>query len=398
MANKLNKMVLLAVAVSLVLISTVGCSKKDSSVKAEGDVIKIGVIAELTGEIPAVGASCKNAAEMAVKTINDSGGIEVSGKKMKIKIQIEDNAGRAEQAASTAQKLITQEKVVAIIGPNSSGGAIPTSEITETAKIPMITPWSTNPKTTVDTRLGKPKRYAFRACYLDSFQGQVLALFAKNTLHAKKAAILFDSSSEVLKGQAEVFKNTFEKNGGSVSAYETYTQGDRNFSAQLTNIKNSTPDVIFLPSYYSDVPLEVQQAHRLGITTPFLGSDAWASSELLKLCGKDCDGYYFSSHYSASSKSPDTVKFVKDYEALYKNTPDDVAALTFDAFGIVFEAIKAAGSAEPEAIRNAIAQIKGYHGVTGNISFTGETGDPVKGVVILEIKNGAFNWYTDVNP
>ncbi|MEO5358232.1 MAG: ABC transporter substrate-binding protein [Nitrospirae bacterium YQR-1] len=397
MAMKFNKFFTVFITLSLAVILT-GCSNKESSVKTENDVIKIGVIAELTGEIPAVGASCKNASEMAVKAVNDSGGIDVGGRKMKIKLQIEDNAGRAEQAASAAQKLITQEKVVAIIGPNSSAGAIPASEITETSKIPMITPWSTNPKTTLDTRLGKPKRYAFRACYMDSFQGQVLAHFAQNNIKAKKAAILFDSSSEVLKGQAEVFKSTFEKNGGSISAYESYTQGDRNFSAQLTNIKNSAPDIVFLPSYYSDVPLQVQQAHRLGMTTPFLGSDAWASSDLLKLCGKDCEGFFFSSHYSASSKSPDTEKFVKAYETIYKNTPDDVAALTYDSLGILFQAVKTAGKAEPEAIRNAISQIRDYHGVTGNISFTQDSGDPVKGVVILEIKNGAFNWYADVNP
>jgi branched-chain amino acid transport system substrate-binding protein len=263
-----------------------GCGKGDS------DSIKIGVIAELTGDVPAVGASCKNAAEMAVKEVNDAGGIELGGKKYPVKIFIEDNAGKADQSASAAQKLIAQQNVLAIIGPNASRYAIPASEVAESAKTALITPWSTTPKTTLDAKTSVPKKYVFRACFTDPFQGRVVARFVLENLKAKKAAVLYDVASEYNKGIAEFFKETFEKGGGRIVSFETYTTNDKDFSAQLTKMKNASPDVIFLPNYYSEVPLQIQQAKRLGIAAPFIGSDSWGSAELMKLCGGDCEGYY----------------------------------------------------------------------------------------------------------
>ena len=240
----------------------------------------------MTGDIPAVGASCKNAAQMFVKEINDNGGIDINGKKYQIKLFIEDCAGKADLAASSAQKLIAQNKVVAIIGPNASRYAIPASEIAESSKVTFITPWSTNPKTTINAKTNQPKKYVFRACFIDPFQGKVLAKFALDNLKTKKAAVLYDVASEYNKGIAEFFKSTYEENGGKIVAFETYTTNDKDFSAQLTKIKSAKPDVIFLPNYYSEVPLQVQQAHKLGINVPFLGSDSWGSSELLKLAGR----------------------------------------------------------------------------------------------------------------
>lgn len=228
-----------------------------------GDVIKVGGIGELTGDIPAVGASFKNAAEMAVKEINDAGGLEVGGKKYKVELVIEDNAGKADQSASAAQKLITQDNVVAIIGPNASRYAIPASEIAESSKVVLITPWSTNPKTTLNEKTGASKSYVFRACFIDPFQGRVVAKFAMENLGAKKAAVLYDVASDYNKGIAEFFKSTFEQIGGQVVAFETYTTNDKDFTAQLTKIKDAAPDVIFLPNYYSEVPLQIQQAKRL---------------------------------------------------------------------------------------------------------------------------------------
>ncbi|KWT82507.1 ABC transporter substrate-binding protein [Candidatus Magnetominusculus xianensis] len=385
-------MVRLYTAVLCLVMLMAGCAKE------KDNAIHIGVIAELTGDIPAVGASCKNAAEMAVKSVNDKGGLEIGGKKYAIKLQIEDSAGRSEQAASAAQKLITRDKVIAIVGPNASSGAIPASEIAETSKIPMISPWSTNPKTTIDPRSGKQKGYVFRACYMDSFQGRVLAAFAMGELKAKKAAVLYDVASEVLKGQAEVFKKTLEEKGGTITGFETYTTGNKDFTVQMTKIKNGSPELIFLPTYYSDVPLQVQQARRFGITEPVLGSDAWGSHDLLALCGKDCDGAFFSSHFSANSTTPGVKKFVDDYKALYGSVPDDVAALTYDSFGIMFEAMKRAGKPNSEAIKNAIQKITGFKGVTGDITFHEGSGDPDKSVVILQIKDGEFKWFADIKP
>ena len=360
--------------------------------------IKVGGIGELTGDIPAVGASFKNAATMAVQEINDAGGLDVGGKKYQIDFTIEDNAGKADQSASAAQKLITQDNVVAIIGPNASRYAIPASEIAESNKTVLISPWSTNPQTTLDAKTGQPKKYVFRAAFIDPFQGRVVAKFALDNLKAKNAAVLYDIASDYNKGIAEFFKQTFEENGGKVVAFETYTTGDKDFTAQLTKIKDTNPDVIFLPNYYSEVPLQIQQAHRLGITAPFLGSDSWGSAELLTLCGADCEGYYFSTHYAADNATPVAKKFIDAYKAKYGNTPDDVAALTYDSFGLLWEALKSAGKVDRQAVRDALAKIPNYEGVTGTMQFKEGSGDPIKSAVILQIKDGKFNFFANANP
>lgn len=369
-----------------------GCGQEDPS------RIKVGVIAELTGDIPAVGASCKNAAEMAVAEVNDAGGIQVNGKKYKIKLIIEDNAGKAEQSVSAAQKLITQNKVTAIVGPNASRYALPAAEIAESGKVALITPWSTAPKTTLDSKTGVSKKYVFRSCFIDPFQGGVLAKFTLDNLKLTKAAVLYDVASEYNKGIAEIFKDVYEKNGGRVVAFETYTTNDKDFSSQLTKIKKAGPDIIFLPNYYSEVPLQIQQAKRLGITAPFIGADAWGSAELIKLCGADCNNYYFSTHYAADAATDITKKFIAGYKAKYGATPDDVAALTYDSFGLLWQAFKSAGKNDRQAVRNALAQIPRYEGVTGNMQFREGSGDPVKSAVILKIKDGKFTWFANAKP
>jgi branched-chain amino acid transport system substrate-binding protein len=373
-------------------LSLSGCAKEDTS------VIKIGVIAELTGDIPAVGASCKNAAELAVALINETGGVQLADKKYPVKLFIEDNAGKADQAASSAQKLITQQKVTAIVGPNASRYALPAAEIAETSKVLLITPWSTAPKATLNSKTNASKKYVFRACFIDPFQGGVLAKFALNDLKLTKAAVLYDVASEYNKGIAEIFKDVYEQNGGTVVAFETYTTNDKDFSSQLTKIKQAEPDLIFLPNYYSEVPLQIQQAKRLGITVPFIGSDSWGSEELLKLCGQDCEGYYFSTHYAADAATEATTKFIERYKARYGVMPDDVAALTYDAFGLLFQALQTAGKNDRQAVRDALAQIPQYEGVTGNMQFTEGSGDPVKSAVILKIKDGKFTWFANAKP
>jgi branched-chain amino acid transport system substrate-binding protein len=372
------------------LVTTCGSEKSNT--------IRIGVIAELTGDMPAVGESCKKAAELAVRQINDAGGIEVGGKKYNVDLFVEDNAGKAEQSASAAQKLITQQKVLAIVGPNATRYAIPASEIAESSKVVLITPWSTNPKTTLDAKTDKPKKFVFRACFIDPFQGRVVAKFALDDLKAKKAAVLYDVASDYNKGIAEYFRSTFEQNGGQIVAFETYTTNDKDFSGQLTKIKKASPDVIFLPNYYSEVPLQIQQAKRLGITVPFLGSDSWGSAELLKLCGDACEGYYFSTHYAADAATPAADKFIKAFQTKYNVLPDDVAALTYDAFELLWQAIKSAGSLDRTAVRDALAKVPSYDGVTGMMQFKEGSGDPVKGAVILKIKEGKFTYFTTAKP
>jgi branched-chain amino acid transport system substrate-binding protein len=366
--------------------------------KGGGDTVKIGLNAELTGEMPAVGASSKNAAQMFVDEVNARGGLDVGDKKMKLELVAVDNGAKADQAAAAAQRLISQDRVVAMVGPNASVAAIPAAEIAENMNTPMITPWSTNEKTTLDVASGQPKKNVFRACFIDTFQAKVLARFVKEKLAAQTAAVLYDVASEAPNGQAELFGKTFEALGGKVVAFETYTTGDRDFSAQLTKIKAANPQVLFLPAYYNDVPLIAQQARRLGITAQLVGSDAWSSPEIIKLGGADVEGSYFCNHYSNQIATDVAKKFIGDYKAKYGQEPDDVAALTYDAMGLLAQAITNAKSTERPAVRDALSKVQDYPGVTGTMRFTPGSGDPSKSAVILQIKDGKFTWVANAEP
>jgi len=385
------KILALLAAVSFPLVLS-GCGRPDA------DTVKVGMNIELTGDIPAVGASSKNAAELFFDQLNEKGGVTLADGAKKVSLVIRDNAAKADQSASVTQQLISSQDVVAMVGPNSSACAIPAGEIAETLKCVMISPWSTNPKTTLDQASGVPKRYVFRGCFTDPFQAIVLAKFVSNDLGAKKAAVLYDVSSEAPLGQATLFRDTFTAAGGEIVAFETFTTGDKDFSAQLTNIREANPDVIFLPTYYNDVPLIAQQARRLGITAQFIGSDAWSSPEIIKLGGADVDGSYFCNHFSTQIATDEAKKFIADYTAKYGQAPDDVAALTYDACGLVTEALKAGGKNDREALREAFAQIREYKGVTGTFRFEPGSGDPIKSAVVLQIKDGAFQWVTNAQP
>ena len=365
------------------------------------DAIKIGFNIPLTGDIPKVGEGSKYAGELLKERINKAGGLKVGNKNYLLEFVYQDNEAKAESATATALKLITQDKVLAIIGPQSSKQAIPAGEICDANKTVMISPWSTNPKTT----LNRP--WVFRACFLDPFQGPVLANFATKELKAKKAAVLYDIASDYPKGLAEFFKEAFEKiNGkGSVTSFETFTTKDRDFSAQLTKIIASKADVLFTPQYYDEVPLIVKQAHELGWKKPILGSDSWGSAELMKLCGKDCIGSFFSTHYAAAGAKGATKEFIDQYKAKYKYEPDDVAALTWDAIRMLLQAVQntkgLSGNLEKDrkAVRDQLAQIKAFEGITGKMTFNGKTGDPIKCAVIVKISpEGAFTFYKSVCP
>ena len=376
-----------------VICMLIGCGDNKQQ-----DTIKVGLIVELTGDMPGVGASSKNAAQLAVNEQNSAGGISIGGKPYQIELVVEDNASKAEQSVAAVNKLITQDNVLAIVGPNASLGAIPAAEIAEYNKTLLITPWSTNPKTTLDTTTGKPKDYVFRACYTDPFEGRVLARFVLDKLKAKKVAVLYDVASEAPKSQADLFRLTFEELGGKTVAFETYTTGDRDFSAQLTKIKSANPDVIFLPAYYNDVGLIAQQAHRAGITQPLVGSDAWSSPELIKLSNGTVEGDYFANHYASDIATPTAKKFIDAYAKQYGNIPDDVAALTYDSMGLLFEAIKKSPTLDRKVVRDSLATLVNYPGVTGDIKFTAGSGDPVKSAVIMQIKGDKFVWVMNAAP
>jgi branched-chain amino acid transport system substrate-binding protein len=378
---------MLVVSVFVLSFAFTGCGTTSQN----GNEIKIGVNTELTGSIPVVGKSCKNAAEMAADEINSNGGLEVGGQKYKVVLDIQDCEDKAESAAAVAQKFASTSSILAMIGPNASRNAIPAAAVAEASKLPMISPWSTNPKLTVG------KQYVFRACFTDDFQGGVVAKFALGPLEAKTAAVLYDITSEYNVGIAKVFKKTFEENDGKIAAFETYSKGDKDFTSQLTKIIASKPDVLFLPNYYSEVPLQAEQAITLGYKGKLMGSDSWGSEELLKLGGKYVEGAYFSTHYSADIATPEAKKFISDYQAKYASVPDDVAALAYDSLGLLFQAIQSAGKLDREAIRNALASVTEYKGITGTMQFKG-TGDPIKSAVVIKIENGKFNYFSMANP
>ena len=354
--------------------------------------IRIGLSSIMTGVTAPSQQGSVNAAKLAVREVNDAGGLNVGGYKHKVVLIIEDNEDRAEIGVSTALSLINQEGVTAIVGPNKSRNAIPVATICEKARIPMISPISTNPQTTAG------KKYVFRATFADDFQGKILASFAYNDLGVRKAAVLYDIASAYNRELAEIFKHVFEKNGGRVVAFETYTSDqNQDFRPQLLRIRDSEPELLFLPNYDQEVPLQVRQARQLGITTTFLGSDSWPriGAELLK--NQEFEGSFFSDSWSKDRAGSNAQGFIRCYREAYKKDPSSLAALTYDAFGLLFHAIQSQGRADPESIRNGLANIKNYNGVTGNISYQG-SGNPAKSAVILQIKEGRTVFYKQVSP
>jgi branched-chain amino acid transport system substrate-binding protein len=371
-----------------------------SAFSARKTIIKIGINAPLTGDIPKVGEGTKYAALLWLEDIEKVGGLEVGGKKYEVELIIEDNESKAESAVKANTKMITQDDVLAIIGPQSSKQAVPAGEVANKYKTVMISPWSTNPNTTLD------RPYVFRGCFLDPFQGPVVANFITDEFGFTKAAVLYDVSSDYPKGLAEVFKDAWEKKhgAGSVVAYESFTTKDTDFSSQLTTIVKSGAQVLFTPQYYNEVPLIVQQAKDLGWKGPIVGSDSWGSAETVELCGEACYGLFFSSHYAAAGAKGATKEFIDRYSTAYGYTPDDVAALTWDALNLAQQAIQDTGKitgrieADRTAVRDSLAKIKNFAGITGNMTFT-EEGDPIKCAVIVKINDkGEYEFYKSSCP
>ncbi|MCL2124313.1 MAG: ABC transporter substrate-binding protein [Desulfovibrionaceae bacterium] len=371
------------------------------SVSAQAaQTVKIGFPIELTGEIPKVGECTRYAAELMKEEINAKGGLEVGGQKYPLEFIYEDNEAKPELAVTVALKLIERDRVMALVGPQSSRQAVPAGGVADEHRTPMISPWSTNP----DTTKGRP--WVFRAAFLDPFQAPVAANFAMKTFKAKTSAVLFEISNDYSKGLADYFKLTWEKlsGPGSVVAFESHGPKDQDFSAQLTKINAAKPDFIFLPENYNFAALIVKQARDLGYKGTFMGSDAWGSAELMTLCGNDCKGLYFSTHYAAAGAKGATKAFIDKYQAKYGYVPDDVAALTWDALGIVLQAVKNGGRVESDIrkmralIKDNMAKIESFDGITGKMSFDKE-GDPIKCAVVVKIDDkGEFAFAESVCP
>jgi branched-chain amino acid transport system substrate-binding protein len=371
-----------------------------SAFSARKTIIKIGINAPMTGDIPKVGEGTKYAAMLWLEDIEKAGGLVVGEKKYEVELVIEDNESKAESAVKANTKMITQDDVLAIVGPQSSKQAVPAGEVANKYKTVMISPWSTNPNTTTD------RPYVFRGCFLDPFQGPVIANYITDEFKITKAAVLYDVASDYPKGLAEVFKAAWEKKHGegSVVAYESFTTKDTDFSSQLTKIVRSGAQVLFTPQYYNEVPLIVRQAKDLGWKGPIVGSDSWGSAETVDLCGEACYGLSFSSHYAAAGATGATKAFIDRYKENFGYIPDDVAALTWDSLKLVQKAIQDSGKItgkiekDREGVRNALAKIKDFAGITGNMTFT-EEGDPIKCAVIVKISDkGEFEFYKSSCP
>ncbi len=367
-----------------------GCSGGEK----KADTIKVGANLEMTGGSASYGISSKNAIELAFKEINEKGGI--NGKQLELVVA--DNKSEAAEATNAMQKLVSQDNVVAVIGPNLSSSVIAASAINNSAKVLDIAPMATNPYVTVDQASGKTKDFNYRTCFIDPFQGTVMAKFATAELGVGNAAVLIDNSSDYAKGLAQFFKENFVKEGGAVTAEESYLQKDTDFKATLTKIKATNPDFLYVPGYYQEVGLIVKQARELGMNMPIAGGDGWDSAKMPEIAGAAAlNNTYFSSLYSPEDSSDINKNFVAAYEKAYGQKPDVFAALSYDSALLVAEAIKNAGSTEPAKISEAMAKINGFSGVSGSVTFD-DKHNPVKSAVILEYKDGAQSLKTKINP
>lgn len=383
---------ILALGLSLLFLTAIfaGCGKSLSgtqpssspgastgNTETSGDYIMIGTIQPITGPVSVYGVQTRNAVEMAIEEINTAGG--VLGKQLKLVVA--DDEANPEKTVTAFKRQATQDKIVALVGALTSKCSLAITKEANDRKIIMCSPSSTN-----DAVTSKDLKYIFRACYNDSFQGQVVAKFALDNLKGKNAAILYDNTNDYSKGLRDNFKAKFEEMGGTIVAEESYATGDQDFSAQITTIKGKNPDVIFVPDYYSTVSLIAKQVRNQGIDKPMLGADGW--DEIANNAGDEVVGCYYSNHYSPDADDAEVKSFVEKYKAKYKGEiPNALAALGYDSTYIIADAIKAAGSTDPDAIADAMMKTNKKF-VTGQISFN-ETHNPVKSAVMVKLEAGA---------
>jgi len=355
--------------------------------KPDGDFIKIGEFASLTGTEATFGQMSHHGTEIAIEELNAAGGL--LGKKLKL--LTEDTQSKAGQPSTIVKKLISRDGVIAILGEVASSRSMEAAPICQTNRIPQISPSSTNVKL---TEMGD---YIFRVCFTDEFQGKILASFGKRTLKATKVAIITDTKSDYSVGLASYFKDPFIADGGKVVAEQVYNGGDKDFKGQLTAIRAASPDAVFVPGYYTEVALIIKQARQLGITVPIFGGDGWESEMLVQLGASDVEGTYFSTHFYPGFDSPKVKNFTKKFQEKYGKVPDAMAALGYDSLMVLAEAIKKAGTTDGPKVRDAIAATKDHVGVAGTISLDAKRNAP-KPAVILTVKDGKFKYVETVMP
>ncbi len=355
---------------------------------AEPAPIKVGEFASLTGKEAAFGQSSHKGTMLAVEEINAAGG--VLGRR--IQLITEDNQSKAGESATIAKKLISRDKVVALIGEVASTRSLEAAPIAQQARIPMISPSSTNPKV---TEIGN---YVFRVCFIDPFQGVVMAKFARNTLKLKRVAVLTSVSSAYSVGLAKYFKERFAQDGGVIALEQKFSEGDKDFKAQLTAIKAANVDGIFLPGYYTEAALVCKQARDLGLSIPLFGGDGWEAPQLLSIGGAAVEGTYYSTHYSPENKSPAVTGFVERFKKRWNNeVPDAMAALGYDAAMVLADAIRRAGTTESAKLRDALAATKKLPSVTGETTLDAQR-NASKAAVVIAVRNGEFKFVEAVAP
>ena len=352
-------------------------------------VILVGEYASLTGSEATFGINSDNGVQLALDELNKAGG--VLGRKFKV--IVEDDQSKPGQPSTAVNKLIQSDKVIAVIGEIASSRSLEAGPICQSAKIPMISPGSTNPTVT------QTGDYIFRVCFIDPFQGTVMAKFALDTLHAKKVAVLSDVTSDYSKGLSQYFTEYFKAHGGEIVAERSYSGGgkDKDFRAQLTAIKAASPDAIFVPGYYTEAGLIGKQAKILGLKVPLLGGDGWDSPKLAEIAGSSLDGCYFSTHFSPADSNPKVQTFVKAYQTKYNTMPDGMAPLGYDAMMILADAIKKAGSTDGDKVRAALTTVKDYDAVTGKISIDDKR-NATKSAVVLEVHGKDNKFVASVAP
>lgn len=362
-------------------LSLVACNKKNA------DTIVIGNYGSLTGTEATFGLSTRDGVQLAIDDFNAAGGL--NGKKLELKVY--DNQGKPEEARLSVEKLINVDRAIALIGEVASTRSLAAAPVAQQYKVPMISPSSTNPEVT------KKGDFIFRTCFIDPFQGQVMAKFAINTLKLKKAAILRDNKSDYSMGLADYFTKTLLENGGTIVADEKYASGDSDFKAQLTSLKQKKPDFIFIPGYYTEVGLIARQARELGLKQPLLGGDGWDSPKLAEIGGDSLKDSYFSNHYTAEDPRPEVQEFITKYKAKYNAVPDGLAAAGYDSAQVLLAAMKVAKTLDGADLRAAIAATKDHKGVTGLITIN-EQRDAVKSAVVLKVDGANFKFIESVNP
>jgi branched-chain amino acid transport system substrate-binding protein len=381
--NIMKKVHLISCACTLLglLLVLPGCARPND------DVIRVGEYASLTGREATFGQMSHLGTRLAIDEINAAGGVLDKP----IQLITEDTQSKAGESATVVRRLISRNRVVAVLGEVASSRSMEAAPICQQQRIPMISPSSTNVRL---TQLGD---YIFRVCFTDAFQGRLLANFAERTLQVNNVAMLTDVKSDYSVGLSRDFKAPFIELGGRIVTEQSYSGGDRDFKAQLTAIRAANPEAIFIPGYYTEVGLIAQQARQLGINIPLFGGDGWESSKLIEIGGKSLEGTYFSTHFSPEDERPEAVNFVAKFQAQYGRTPDAMAALGYDSALILADAIRRAGNTEPQALRDAIAETRDFPAVTGRITLD-ENRNASKSAVILTVRDGQFRYVETIEP